>query len=107
MIALIGDPTQFDGKQVQIMGFMHVELESTAIYLSREDYQYGLITNGIWLDIPRSDLTKYKDLNDGYVVVEGTFYGSAKGKLYGNYNTGIEKITMIRGWAKVGAKPLK
>jgi len=107
MIALLCNPTQFDGKQIQVMGFAHIEFEDMAIYLGSQDSRYGLISNGIWLDIQGSDLARYKELNNTYIIVQGTFYGDSRKEFFGYYYSGIKKITMMRRWARTGARPSK
>src|SRR6185295_1411546 len=38
IVRLLGAPEQYDGKKVQITGFMNLEFEGNAIYLSKADY---------------------------------------------------------------------
>jgi hypothetical protein len=99
LVRVIANPKEFDGKRIQVMGFIHLEFEGDAIYLSREDYQYGLDQNAIWLSIPKAEVEKYREINDSYAVVEGTFNADVKGHM-GSFSGSIENITMLRRWAK-------
>ena len=38
MVQVIANPTMFDGKRLQVLGFMHLEFEGNGIYISREDH---------------------------------------------------------------------
>jgi hypothetical protein len=58
LVRLIATPQAFDGKYVQVTGFVGIEHEGTAIYLHRDDWQHMLTKNGVWLvvsDIPAED----------------------------------------------------
>lgn len=107
MVQLLAEPQQFNGKRVQVMGFVHLEFEGNAIYLSKEDYKYGMEKNGLWLSISQTDRENrenYSQINNNYVVVEGTFNAEIKGH-FGMWSGSIENITMLKRWAK--AKPTK
>jgi hypothetical protein len=103
IVSLIAAPDRFNGKRIQVIGFTHFEFEGNAVYLSREDYRYGLDKNGIWLSMNKSHIDKQKELNDSYVIVEGTFNAEHKGH-FGFFSGSIENITLLKRWAKVGAK---
>jgi hypothetical protein len=107
LIQVIANPKEFHGKQIQVIGFAHFEFEGNGIYLNREDYQYGLYKNGLWLSMPKTDKTnldKYREMNNSYAIVEGTFNAEFKGHM-GVFNGSIENITKLQRWAK--AKPAK
>ena len=76
------------------MGFIHFEFEGNSIYLSRDDYKYGIYKNGLWLSIPKSDISQYRNINDTFALVEGTFNAGFKGHL-GYSNGAIENIRRI------------
>ena len=99
-IKVIANPTMFDGKRLQVLGFMHLEFEGNAIYISREDHEYGLYKNGLWLEIPRSDPLHCNEVNDSYVIIDGVFSATNRG--HGGFFSGaIENITLCKRWAKV------
>lgn len=104
MIKLIADPGRYNGKRVQVIGFAHFEFEGNGIYLSKEDYQYALNVNGLWLSMTKSEIATFKEIGDSYVIVEGTFNADQRGH-YNAFSGSIENITLIRRWAKDGAKP--
>ncbi|MDX6709093.1 MAG: hypothetical protein QOH96_109 [Blastocatellia bacterium] len=100
MLRVLVNPKKFHGKRVQLIGFVHFEFEGDAIYLSREDSQYALDQNGIWLSIPKESRDKYQEINDSYAFVDGTFNAEHRGHM-GVFSGSIENITMIKRWAKV------
>jgi hypothetical protein len=87
-----------------VIGFGHLESEENGIYLSKEDYEYALSMNGLWLSMSKLDIAKYKNLSNSYLIVQGTFNAEQKGQ-YGAFSGSIENITLVKRWAKVGAKP--
>ena len=99
MVQLLADPQKFHGKQVQVIGFAHFEFEGNAIYLSKEDYDYGLTKNGLWLSVAGKDGGDTRDLNNTYVIVEGTVNAEMQGHM-GMWSGSIENITTLRRWAK-------
>jgi hypothetical protein len=76
MIELIARPDEFDGKRVQLIGYVHLEFESQAIYLHEEDYRRSITHNGLWLDFtgPSAEqLCPTTGAQDRYMIVEGVF----------------------------------
>ena len=91
------------GNEYQVIGFLHMEFEGNAVFLSREDHEYGLSKNAIWLSMSKSDASEHQNANDSYAVVEGTFNADKKGH-FSPFNGSIDEITLIKRWAKVGDK---
>ncbi len=58
LIRLIATPERYDGKVIQVEGFLNLEFEGNAIYLHKEDYENSLCKNGFWVDF--SDEIKSK-----------------------------------------------
>jgi hypothetical protein len=52
IVQLIANPERYDGKRVQFIGFLRIEFEGTAVYLHREDYEWGIGKNALWINIP-------------------------------------------------------
>ena len=98
-VQVIANPTMFDGKRLQLLGFMHLEFEGNGIYISREDYEYGMDKNGLWLEIPKSDPMHCNEVNDSYVIIDGVFNATNKGHM-GFFSGAIENITLCKRWAK-------
>jgi hypothetical protein len=81
LIELIANPTQWNGKRVQVVGFMHLEFEGTAIYVSEEDGKQFITKNGLWLSFRQGAYEQAAALNDRYVRIRGTFLGRDHGHL--------------------------
>ena len=71
MVQLIATPEKFDGKTIQVVGFLRLEFEGNALYLHREDYDHGIYRNAIWVDFP-ADQDAQK-VNGHYVFLQGIF----------------------------------
>lgn len=91
LIQLLASPEKYHGKRVQVEGFLHYiryeEIES-ALYLSREDANYGITANSLGVsydeyfsigamtqeDEPRGKRSKdLTQVNGKYVLLEGVF----------------------------------
>src|SRR5262245_37970159 len=73
IVELISRPELFHGKNVRVIGYVRLEFEGNAIYLSKESYDAGISRNGLWLDPPvNSPLTKKGAVwGPRYAIVEG------------------------------------
>jgi len=75
IIDLIANGQKYDGKKVFVKGFIVVEFEGNAIYLSRDDCEQGNTKNGIWLAFSKDSLDgkSVQDFNRSYGGLFGTF----------------------------------
>ncbi len=99
IVQLIAEPQKYNGKRVRLVGFVRIEFEGNAIYLHREDFQFGITKNGLWVDIPR-DMTKQQQeaVNMHYVICAGVFQASNHGHM-GMYSGAIEDVGRLQVWA--------
>jgi hypothetical protein len=82
IIQLVANPQLYDGKRIRIIGFLHLEFEGNVIYLHREDFEFGLTKNGLWIDTPRDmNRNQIKAVNDHYVICTGTFAANMHGHM--------------------------
>jgi hypothetical protein len=83
LIALIAQPTQFDGKEVATIGVFYVSTGIGLLCVSTEDVKYGVATNCIQLDLDLPALgvseAKLAELNGRYVVIQGVFRAEPRG----------------------------
>jgi hypothetical protein len=56
LVQLLAHPDRYHGEKVQVQGYLHVRFEGTAIYLSREDAEYGITTNGFWVEFDKASV---------------------------------------------------
>jgi hypothetical protein len=93
IVQLIATPEKYDGRVVQVMGFLRLEFEGDAIYLHEDDYRHGISKNGLMVVTnPKIDMEADK-LNLHYVVLEGTFDAHNRGNMGGLNSGTITNIT--------------
>ena len=101
IIDLIAHPELYDGKKVNIIGYMHLEFEGNILYLSKEDCTREISKNGIWLELNfskyYSNSKRNPGKNDSYVLIEGIFDGKSNGHL-GCCSGTIKDITRLEAW---------
>lgn len=86
MIELIARPDDYDGKNVTVSGIINIAYESDFLFLTQEDYRYGVLENSIglgWrcneLDLPAETVYSPEfydvmgDLSGVHVEIAGTF----------------------------------
>ncbi|WP_394775778.1 hypothetical protein [Flavobacterium sp.] len=99
IIRLISTPEKYDGKQIQLIGYLNLEFEGNAIYLHKEDYSKGISNNGFWVNFSK-EITEKKNLNDynqKYVIIVGTFDMNSRGHM-GMFGGTIKNITRLDLW---------
>jgi hypothetical protein len=114
MINLIATPEKYDKKMVILEGFLVLEFEGDAIYLSEEDAKHAISKNGIWLSLDSKNENKileYYKHNKSYVLVEGIFDAEmlGHGALFSGTLKDISRIgeTPTRNTQKMSAKELE
>jgi hypothetical protein len=100
-VQLLAHPEDFHGRKVVVKGFLHVQFEDTALYLSNDDAAHGIRENGFWVSFDRDAKERAKDAPpeprdfDGkYVCIEGTFDRENCGHL-NLWQGSIGKVTKI------------
>ena len=98
LLQLIATPAQYDGKRVRFVGFLRIEFEGNAIYLHREDFEYGISRNALWVDIPRAMTKQEKDsVNMHYVICAGVFRAGEHGHM-GMFSGEVENVGRLTLW---------
>lgn len=99
LIELIAKPEAYDGKRVRLIGYVRLEFEGNAIYLSKESYEAGISKNALWLDPPKSSplAKKHTIWGPGYAVVEGRFDAMDHGHM-GAFSGAIKDTTRFDPW---------
>ena len=97
LIRLIATPSQYDGKKVRIVGFLHMEFEGDAVYLHKEDYERGTWKNGLWVSGDGDMYATLRALSDHYVLIEGIFDSTNTGHL-GGWSGSIRAISRVASW---------
>jgi hypothetical protein len=79
LIQLIATPTTFDGKRISLVGYVVLEADHNAVYLSESDARYGIARNALWLDVPAVGEDDRVRLHEKYVLIEGRFNARRRG----------------------------
>lgn len=96
IVDLIANPKSYDKKIVQVKGFIHIEVESSAVYISESDYNYGITKNSLWIEMSKEEMNKFNK-NNQYVIIEGSFDMKNKGHEndYSGSLSDINKLDVI------------
>ena len=79
MVQLLANPEKYDGDHVRVVGYIHIEPESSAIYLHREDEERYLFKNGSWVSLAPG--VSFDDCQDTYAVIEGVYRARNQGRM--------------------------
>jgi hypothetical protein len=82
IVELLANPAQWHEKNIVVIGFAAVGFEHSAIYLHRQDLEAGIMSNGLWLELP-SGFASSELAKGEYVLVRGKFDAKAGGHLGG------------------------
>ena len=81
LIQIIANPAAFDQKRVGLKGYVILEFEHQALYLSEADAKHVITKNGLWLDVSDAIYANRERFHRRYVLVEGTFNARLRGHL--------------------------
>jgi hypothetical protein len=99
IIRLIVNPSDYHGKKVRVYGIGRLQFEGNGLYLSVDDYIYGIHKNGLWIELGKyaTPLELAERCNGRYVIVEGTFDMEHTGH-FGFWSGAILDITLYMPW---------
>jgi hypothetical protein len=96
LVSLLAAPERYDGRKVEVEGFVTLDFEDSSLHLDEAAYKAGLRRNAIWLDRPKwLKATATHRLNRRYGEVAGTFDASASGHM-GLYSGALTHLRRIR-----------
>jgi hypothetical protein len=101
LVELIANPKNYDGKVVQVIGFVSIDFEDEAIYLHSDDYKHYVNKNGLWIEITPEIRQKRAEYDQKYVILVGTFDATRKGHM-GNWSGTIRNIKSFGVWMERG-----
>jgi len=96
LLQILVAPDQYHGRQVQVLGYCRLEFEGFAIYLSKEDYTYGL-GNMVWLKFEKDEDITPQRRKIEYCLVQGTYNAKDRGHM-GLFIGAIENIKRYEPW---------
>ena len=101
LVALLANPQHYHGRKIRVEGFMHVEFEGNAIYLSKDDADHLITSNGLWVSfdknaIPYEGVVGPKEFHRKWVLIEGVFKYNPQGSgHFGGWSGEIKSIDRI------------
>jgi len=94
LIQLIATPKKYHNKTVTVDGFLQIEFEGNALYLHKEDAQFLMTANGLWVELSDEMKNHPDKYHNKHVFIEGNFNAKSHGHL-GLFSGTIENITRI------------
>ncbi|MGD0900325.1 MAG: hypothetical protein ABR915_21035 [Thermoguttaceae bacterium] len=99
IVQILAHRGRYHGKNVQIEGYLHVRFEGTAIYLSKDDAEYGITRNGFCVffnkaAVPYNGLAGPTEYDRKYVLIEGTFDKDLTGH-FSAWQGAIKNVTRV------------
>jgi hypothetical protein len=95
MQQVVAEPQRFDGQRIRVSGFLRLEFDRNALYLSRNDFNESVAAHALRLELSNSQLRSLGKLNNGRVSVEGTFAAKKGGPWAGSLHR-VAEIRMAR-----------
>ncbi len=87
-----------------VTGYIHLEFEGNGIYLHKDDHQYGLEKNGLWIDLDECGLPGEQKFTDGYAYVVGRFTSTDRGHL-DSRSGALQEIKSCQSWPPLPPPP--
>ena len=104
--AVLANPAHFHGKKIQLKGFLHIEFEGNAIYLSKDDADHLITRNGFWVSFDKQAVpfegNGPKEFHRKWVLIEGVFDKDGGGHMnswYGEIKN-IDRIYELKRYYK-------
>ena len=92
LVRILANPEAMDGHTVSVGGYMHLEFEGDQLCLHRDDVEQMIVTNCVWLSLPRRN--EGLPLNDRYVGVQGVVSAKSRGHM-GLFQATIQGVTSL------------
>lgn len=78
LVSLLACPERYDGNLVRVSGFLHDKFEDHSLYLSKDDADYAITPNSVFVSYSKTLKTEpvgfpLSQFDGAYVVVEGRF----------------------------------
>jgi len=98
LIRLIANPGEYDGKFVRVEGYLHNKFEDSALYISKDDADYLIGQNGIWVSYGEKAAVGRTDCKP--VLLEGVFNRSGHGHMgmFAGELKSVSRIMELTRW---------
>ncbi len=98
LLQILSNPREHDRKTVRVIGYLHLEREGDAVYLSEADFKHGVFGNSLALEITDDMFNMREQLTGKYVVIEGYFDAQDRGA-FEVYSGTIKRIWRCEIWS--------
>ncbi|HTN76728.1 MAG TPA: hypothetical protein VL096_15825, partial [Pirellulaceae bacterium] len=102
---LMTKPDRYHGKKIRLRGFLHVEFEGNAIYLSKEHADHLIAKEGFWVTfdktaVPFEGIVGPKEFHRRWVLVEGTFNKDGRGhhSAWSGEIANIDRVSLLTNY---------
>ena len=92
---LLANPEKYHNRQVTLVGFINLEFEGNALYMSENQFRLRASHDALWLDVAHMGIKP--PFQKGYVIVEGSFNGERRGH-FGMFAGTLENIKRLESW---------
>lgn len=95
---LLSVPEKFDGATVMLLGYLHLDVDGSKLFLHEADYVNGLESNGIAVR-PSKEMMELKSaLNHKYVLLVGSFHRPSRNP-FGFDSGTLNHVTRAELWS--------
>ncbi len=98
LLQVLSQPEKYHGKEIGIIGYLHLEFEGNGLYLHKEDFIHAIHMNSIWVDVTEKIEARVWRLNDKYVAICGVFDANDTGHM-GLFAGTLKNITKCIVWS--------
>jgi hypothetical protein len=93
LVALIATPERFQGTLIRTSGYLRLEFEGDAIFMTKSDADHRISKNGLWVSAEEFRARK-NEVHNRYVFIEGRFSAQILGHMDA-YSGAITNVTGI------------
>ena len=95
---ILASPDVYEGTHVQVVGYLNLDWEADAVYLTKKDFTANRYKRGLWLHINQFKFKNASKLKGHYVVIDAVFDANDHGheNLWGGALKGVTSIRYYR-----------
>src|SRR5580700_3001121 len=95
LAALIANPEKYDRQRILVHGYVRLDFEDRALYLTKNDADYEYHENSVWIGEASSSAKpeNIENLKKGFVLVEGVFHKATDKRGVGHFGNWSGEIT--------------
>jgi hypothetical protein len=102
LVQLIANPERYDGKLVNVTGFLTMNEEGTTLWYHETDFDHALTENALSIDRTKDMNANRERLEFNYVLIVGTFRDEKRSLRYSQTGR-ITNITRFELWSQLSS----